>query len=163
MYLIAAADRNWAIGNKGSLLYSLPQDMKFFRETTSGGVVVMGRKTLESFPGGRPLKNRVNIVLTRNSEYEKEGVVVCNDTDKLPEMLKEYSDKNIFVIGGEEIYRLLLPLCTKAYITKVDATAEADAFFPNLDENKSWQITHESETFNDNGIDFKFVTYERIN
>ena len=162
MYLIAAADRNWAIGNKGSLLYSLPQDMKFFRETTSGGVVVMGRKTLESFPGGRPLKNRVNIVLTRNSEYEKEGVVVCNDTDKLPEMLKEYSDKNIFVIGGEEIYRLLLPLCTKAYITKVDATAEADAFFPNLDEDKSWQITHESETLSDNGIDFKFVTYERI-
>ena len=162
MYLIAAADRKWAIGNKGSLLYSLPQDMKFFRETTSGGVVVMGRKTLESFPGGRPLKNRVNIVLTRNSEYEKEGVVVCNDTDKLPEMLKEYSDKNIFVIGGEEIYRLLLPLCTKAYITKVDATAEADAFFPNLDEDKSWQITHESETLSDNGIDFKFVTYERI-
>ena len=163
MYLIAAADRNWAIGNKGSLLYSLPQDMKFFRETTSGGVVVMGRKTLESFPGGRPLKNRVNIVLTRNSEYEKEGVVVCNDTDKLPEMLKEYSDKNIFVIGGEEIYRLLLPLCTKAYITKVDATAEADAFFPNLDEDDSWKITNESETLSDNGIDFKFVTYERIN
>ena len=114
MYLIAAADRKWAIGNKGSLLYSLPQDMKFFRETTSGNVVVMGRKTLESFPGGRPLKNRVNIVITRNSEYEKEGAVICNDTDKLPEMLKEYSDKDIFVIGGEEIYRLLLPLCTKA-------------------------------------------------
>ena len=161
MYLIAAADRNWAIGNKGSLLYSLPQDMKFFRETTQNSVVVMGRKTLESFPGGRPLKNRINIVITRNADYEKEGVIVCNDTDKLPDILKEYTDKNIFVIGGEEIYRLLLPLCTKAYITKVDAETVADAFFPNLDADTDWEITNTSEALTDNGIDFKFVTYER--
>ena len=161
MYLIAAADRNWAIGNGGKLLYSLPRDMKFFRETTQNSVVVMGRKTLESFPGGNPLKNRVNIVLTRNSNYQKDGVITCQDADKLEEILKDYNDKNIFVIGGEEIYRLLLPQCTKAYITRVDAEAEADAFFPNLDEDAEWKITETSETLNDNGIDFKFVTYER--
>lgn len=161
MYLIAAADRNWAIGNAGKLLYSLPRDMKFFRETTQNSVVVMGRKTLESFPGGNPLKNRINIVLTRNGEYKKDGVITCTDVSKLNEILEEYSDKNIFVIGGEEIYRLLLPQCAKAYITRVDAEAEADAFFPNLDEDNNWKITQTSEMLNDNGIDFKFVTYEK--
>lgn len=161
MYIIAAADRNWAIGKSGDLLYHLPQDMKFFRETTSGSVVVMGRKTLESFPGGRPLKNRVNIVLTRNNDYEKDGVVVCHSVDELCKILKEYTDKNIFVIGGEEIYRQLLPMCTKAYITRVDATSEADSFFPDLDNDPDWHITHTSEDLSDNGITFRFVTYEK--
>ena len=161
MYIIAAADRNWAIGKSGDLLYHLPQDMKFFRETTQNSVVVMGRKTLESFPGGRPLKNRVNIVLTRNNDYEKDGVVVCHSIDELCEILKEYTDKNIFVIGGEEIYRQLLPMCTKAYITRVDATSEADSFFPDLDDDPYWHITHTSEDLSDNGITFRFVTYEK--
>jgi dihydrofolate reductase len=162
MNIIAAADRNWAIGKDGGLLYHLPQDMKFFRETTQNSVVVMGRKTLESFPGGRPLKNRVNIVLTRNKEYEKDGVIICHDADKLPEILKSYPEKEVFVIGGEEIYRLLLPMCNKAYITKIDKEADADSFFPNLDNDTAWHKTKISETFSDNGICFNFVVYERV-
>lgn len=162
MNIIAAADRNWAIGKDGGLLYHLPQDMRFFRETTQNSVVVMGRKTLESFPGGRPLKNRVNIVLTRNKEYEKDGVIICHDADKLPEILKNYPEKEVFVIGGEEIYRLLLPMCNKAYITKIDKEADADSFFPNLDKEAAWHKTKISETFSDNGICFNFVVYERV-
>lgn len=161
MNIIAAADRNWAIGKNGGLLYRLPQDMKFFRETTQDSVVIMGRKTLESFPGGRPLKNRVNIVLTRDSGYEKDGVIICRSTDEIPEILKNYAEKTVFVIGGEQIYRQLLPMCDKAYITRVDAEADADSFFPNLDTDLDWHETQSSETLTDNGISFRFAVYER--
>ena len=161
MNIIAAADRNWAIGKDGGLLYRLPQDMKFFRETTQDSVVIMGRKTLESFPGGRPLKNRVNIVLTRDSGYEKDGVIICRDTNEIPGILKDYPGKNVFVIGGEQIYRQLLPMCDKAYITRVDAEADADSFFPNLDTDPDWHETQSSETLTDNGISFRFAVYER--
>ena len=161
MNLIASADKNWAIGKDGGLLYRLPQDMKFFRTTTSGKVVVMGRKTLESFPGGNPLKNRVNIFLTRNKDYKKDGVLICTDTDELKNELKKHSTDDIFVIGGEEIYKLLLPMCNKAYITRIDSVADADTFFPNLDRADGWEITGMSETITDNGTDFRFVTYER--
>ena len=160
MYLIAAADKNWAIGKNGGLLYRLPQDMKFFRETTQGSVVVMGRKTLDSFPGGKPLKNRVNIVFTRNADFEREGVITCGSADELMKILDGYKDKNVFVIGGEQIYRLLLPYCTRAYITRVNAEAEADSYLPDL-EKEGWHITSESDTLTDNGIDFKFVVFEK--
>ena len=160
MYLIAAADKNWAIGKNGKLLYRLPQDMKFFRETTQGSVVVMGRKTLDSFPGGKPLKNRVNIVFTRNADFERDGVITCGSADGLTKILDGYKDKNVFVIGGEQIYRLLLPYCTRAYITRVHAEAEADSYLPDL-ENEGWHITSESDTLTDNGIDFKFVVFEK--
>ncbi len=160
MYLIAAADKNWAIGKNGGLLYCLPQDMKFFRETTQGSVVVMGRKTLDSFPGGKPLKNRVNIVFTRNADFEREGVITCGSADGLMKILDGYKDKNVFVIGGEQIYRLLLPYCTRAYITRVNAEAEADSYLPDL-ENEGWYITSESDTLTDNGINFKFVVFEK--
>ena len=160
MYLIAAADKNWAIGKNGGLLYRLPQDMKFFRETTQGSVVVMGRKTLDSFPGGKPLKNRVNIVFTRNADFEREGVRTCGSADGLMKILDGYKDKNVFVIGGEQIYRLLLPYCTRAYITRVNAEAEADSYLPDL-EKEGWHITSESDTLTDNGIDFKFVVFEK--
>ncbi len=162
MNIIASADSNWAIGKDGKLLYSIPQDMKFFRETTSGKVVVMGRKTLESFPGGRPLKNRVNVVLTRSADYEKDGIVKCTDISRLDDILKEYPDDDIFVIGGGEIYKALLPKCKKAYITRIDAAADADSYFPDLDKDGAWRITDKSEQFSDNGISFCFVTYERV-
>ncbi len=162
MNIIAAADSNWAIGKDGKLLYSIPQDMKFFRETTSGKVVVMGRKTLESFPGGRPLKNRVNVVLTRSADYEKDGIVKCTDISRLDDILKEYPDDDIFVIGGGEIYKALLPKCNNADITRIDAAADADSYFPDLDKDGAWMITDKSEQFSDNGISFCFVTYERV-
>ena len=126
MKLFAAADKEWNIGNKGELLFSLPDDMKFFRTTTSGKVVVMGRKTLESFPGSKPLKNRVNIVLSRNA-HEVEGAEFVNSVDELLEKVKEYNSDDVYVIGGAQIYSLLLPYCDTALITHVDAVAdEAD-------------------------------------
>ena len=116
MNLIASADRNWAIGKNNELLVRVPEDMKFFRRMTTGKVVVMGRKTLESFPNQAPLPNRVNVVLTRDRSYQKEGVVLVHDMEELGEELKKYPDGDVFVIGGESIYRQLLDNCDTAYI-----------------------------------------------
>ena len=120
MNLIAAVDENWAIGYQNKLLTSIPEDMKFFRETTTGKVVVMGRKTLESFPGKKPLKNRTNIILTKNPSYQVEGAVMVHDLDELHKELEKYNSEDIFVIGGESIYRQLLDECDTAYITKIE-------------------------------------------
>ena len=144
MNLIAAVDQNWAIGNKNELLVRIPADQKFFRETTTGKVVVMGRKTLESFPNGLPLKNRTNIVLTHDHTYKVPGAVVVHDMDELHEELKKYDSEDIYVIGGETIYRQLLDECDVAHITKIDYAYDADAYFPNLDERPEWKITAES-------------------
>ena len=160
MKLIAAADKEWNIGNKGELLFSLPDDMKFFRTTTSGKVVVMGRKTLESFPGSKPLKNRVNIVLSRNA-HEVEGAEFVNSVDELLEKIKEYNSDDVYVIGGAQIYLLLLPYCDTALITHVDAVAdEADAKRPVLSPDE-WKQTECSEEYENNGIKFRFTTYKR--
>ena len=161
MNLIAAVDKNWGIGKDNSLLVSIPEDMKFFRETTSGKIVVMGRKTLESFPGGRPLKNRVNIVLTKNKEYAKDGAVIVHDMDELEAELKKYDSSDIFVIGGGSIYEMLLSMCDTAYITKIDKAFEADTYFPDLDENKEWQVEKRSETFLSGDMGYSFYTYSR--
>ena len=119
MNLIAAADENWGIGKNGGLLAHISGDMKYFRETTKGKIVVMGRKTLESFPGGKPLKNRVNIVLTGNKDFVPEGVVICHSVEETLEKLKEYPKEDVFIIGGGMIYKAFLPWCEKAYITHV--------------------------------------------
>ena len=119
MNLIVAVDKNWAIGLKGDLLVSIPQDMKFFRETTKGKVVAMGRKTLESFPNGLPLKNSVNIVLTSDKDYNGRGAIVVHTIEDMVKELQKYNEEDIFVIGGETIYRQLLPYC------KERGTAEA--------------------------------------
>ena len=126
MNLIAAADENWGIGKNGGLLAHISGDMKYFRETTKGKVVVMGRKTLESFPGGKPLKNRVNIVLTQNQDFAPEGVTVCHSIEETLETLKQYPKEDVFIIGGGMIYKAFLPWCEKAYITHVYHTFEAD-------------------------------------
>ena len=120
MKLIAAVDKNWAIGYKNQLLVSIPSDMKQFRQKTTGHIVVMGRKTLESFPGGLPLKNRRNIVLTSNRNYQVKDAVIVHSEEELKEELKKYDTDEIFVIGGESIYRMLEPLCDEAFITKID-------------------------------------------
>ena len=129
MNLIVAVDKNWAIGLHNKLLVSIPADMKFFRETTMGKVVVMGRKTLESFPGGQPLKKRTNIVLTSDKNYKVKDAVVVNSVEALLEELRQYNDEDIYVIGGESIYRQLLPYCKVAHITKIDHAYEADTYF----------------------------------
>ena len=161
MKLIVAVDREWNIGNKGDLLFRLPLDMKFFRTQTSGKVVVMGRKTLESFPNSKPLKNRVNIVLSRDKNYSVEDAVTVADTDELKEILKEYDTDDVYVIGGEAIYRLLLPLCDTALITHVDAVAEeADKKFPKLSEDE-WILNKIIDETVDNGYNVKWCEYIR--
>ena len=161
MNLIAAVDKNWAIGYQNKLLTSIPEDMKFFRQTTTGKVVVMGRKTLESFPGKKPLKNRTNIVLTKNPSYQAEGAIVVHSEDELREELKKYDSEDIFVIGGESIYRQLLDECDKAYITKIEYAYTADAYFPNLDEMPEWKITQDSEEQTYFDLEYYFVKYEK--
>lgn len=161
MNLIAAVDKNWAIGKNNKLLVSIPADMKFFRETTTGKVVVMGRKTLESFPGGKPLKNRVNIVLTRDRSYRADGAVVVHDLDELHEELAKYDSGDVYVIGGESVYRLLVDECDVAHITKIDYAYEADAHFPNLDEKPEWRITADSEEQTYFDLEYYFYKYEK--
>ena len=162
MNLIAAVDQNWAIGNKNELLVRIPADQKFFRETTTGNVVIMGRKTLESFPNGLPLKNRTNIVLTHDHTYKVPGAVVVHDMDELHEELKKYDSQDIYVIGGETIYRQLLDECDVAHITKIDYAYDADAYFPNLDERPEWKITADSEEQTYFDLEYYFYRYERV-
>ena len=162
MNLIVAVDKNWAIGNGNKLLVSIPQDMKFFRETTMGKVVVMGRKTLESFPGGQPLKKRTNIVLTRDKNYQVKDAIVVNTVDELLQELKKYDEEEIYVIGGESIYRQMLPYCKVAHVTKINHAYEADTYFPNLDEKDEWVVTGVSDEQTYFNLEYEFVRYERL-
>ncbi|MEE1315437.1 MAG: dihydrofolate reductase [Faecalimonas sp.] len=162
MNLIVAVDENWAIGMQNKLLVSIPADMKFFRETTMGKVVVMGRKTLESFPGGQPLKKRTNIVLTRDKKYQVKDAIVVHTVDALLAELQQYDEQEIYVIGGESIYRQLLPYCKVAHVTKVHHSYEADTYFPNLDEMEDWEITGISEEQTYFDLEYEFVRYERV-
>lgn len=161
MNLIAAVDENWAIGKNNQLLVRIPADQKFFREMTTGKVVVMGRKTLESFPNGQPLKNRTNIVLTHNKDYAVKDAVVVHSMDELHEELKKYDSDDVFVIGGEKIYEQLLDECDVAHITKIDFAYDADAYFPNLDQNPNWEITGDSEEQTYFDLEYYFYRYEK--
>ena len=161
MNLIAAVDNNWSIGNKGRLLVSIPSDMKFFRQTTTGKVVVLGRKTLETFPGGQPLKNRTNIILTGNPDFKVKDAIVVHGMEALLDELKNYPSEDIYIIGGESVYRQLLPYCDKAHITRIDMNYEADAHFPNLEEDPEWELTADSEEQTYFDVPFTFCLYER--
>lgn len=161
MKAILARDKNWGIGYNNRLLVSIPSDMKFFRQTTTGKVVVMGRKTLESFPNGMPLKNRTNIVLTGNQNYQVKDAVIVHSEDELMEELKKYNTDDIYVIGGESVYRMMLPYCDTVYVTKIDRAFQADTFFPNLDEMDEWEMTEESEEQTCFDLEFCFTKYER--
>ena len=161
MNLIAAVDKNWAIGCKNKLLVSIPADMKFFRETTTGKVVVMGRKNLESFPNGMPLKKRTNIVLTHDKTYKVPDAILVHSMEELHEELKKYPSEDIYVIGGETIYKQLLDECDVAHITKIDYEFEADAYFPNLDELPDWKITQDSEEQTYFDLEYYFYKYEK--
>ena len=161
MKAIASADKNWGIGYRNRLLVSIPSDMKFFRQKTSGHVVVMGRKTLESFPGGLPLKNRVNIVLTRDESYQAPGAVLVHSREALLEEVKQYDTQDVYVIGGGAVYEMLLPYCDTAYVTKIDFAYQADTWFPNLDEMPEWRLAEESEEQTCFDIEFTFRKYIR--
>ena len=162
MQMIAAVDRNWAIGNRGQMLVTIPADQQFFRQETMGKVVVMGRKTLESFPGGQPLKKRTNIVLTSDRSYQAGEAVIVHSMEELMEELEKYPREDIFVIGGESIYRSLLPWCRKAYVTRTDHAYDADTWFPDLDADPEWRMTKTSDEQTYFDLEYYFTVYERI-
>jgi len=162
MNLIVAVDENWAIGNKNELLIRIPADMKMFRQETTGKVVVVGRKTLETFPNAQPLKNRTNIILSTKEDYEVKDATVVHSIEELLEELKQYKEEEIYITGGETVYRQMLPYCNVAHVTKIDRSYEADAFFPNLDADPEWEVTAESEEQSYFDITYTFVKYERV-
>ena len=163
MTAIAAVDQNWGIGYKGDLLISLPEDQKgVFRKYTSGNTVVFGRKTLLTFPGERLLPKRVNIILTRNKDFEKEGAVILHDREELQEYIASHTDEKIFLIGGETVYKSMLDLCDEAIITYIHKEFTADAYFPNLDEDPEWELDHEEEDImSEAGVAFNVRFYKR--
>lgn len=160
MVAIVNTDENWGIGKNGQLLFPIPDDMKFFRQTTLHKVVVMGRSTLQSFPRGLPLKNRQNIVLSRRQGYAPEGVLVCNTMQQLAACLHGYNPDDVYVIGGESVYSLLLPFCSTALVTRVCAQKPADTFFLNLDALPGWELTVQSDVDVYEGIQYRFCTYQ---
>ena len=164
MDLIVAADKNWAIGKGGDLIYSIPEDMKFFRRTTLGKTVVMGRKTLESFPGGKPLPKRVNVVLSSNPDYAPEGAVAVHNYAQLFAEIAKYPEDEAMLIGGGRLYTDLAKYCRRAYITLIDAETEGvDTFIPNFDELEGWSLEAVSEPMTDGGHSFRFATYINSN
>lgn len=163
MKLIVNVDKQWNIGCDNELLFPIPEDMKFFRQTTTGKVIVMGRKTLDSFPGGRPLKNRINIVLTRDKSFKREGTIVCNSIEEVLDLIKEYNSDDVYIIGGESVYKAFLGLCDTAIVTHVDAIADrADKKFPVLSSLPEWKLSFESEIKEDAGYKFRFCEYIKI-
>lgn len=162
MNLIVNADKNWGIGKENQLLVHIPNDMKMFRQTTTGKVVVMGRKTLESFPNGMPLPKRTNIVLTTDQDYDGRGAVVVHSTEELFDELKKYSDEDIFIIGGESIYKMMLPYCDTAYVTRLDYAYDADTYFPDLDEMEEWKIVEESDEQTYFDLEYVFLKYQKM-
>ena len=161
IYAIVHADREWGIGKGNDMMFSLPKDMKFFRETTMGHTVVMGGKTLRSFPGQKPLKNRVNIVLSRGQV--RDDCIIVRSYEDLKNELKTRKNEEIFVIGGGEVYKELLPYCHGALVTKVDAVGGAEVFFPNLDEHPDFVCVDEGEPIEDNGLTIRFTCYKNQN
>ena len=161
MKLIVAVDKNWAIGKDNKIMWSITADLKFFRETTLGNIIIMGKKTLESFPQGKPLKDRVNIVITRDKDYHVEGAVVVHSIDEaLVEIGKHKGEA--YVVGGESIYRAMLPLCDEALVTKINHGYDADSYFPNLDEDREWIMTKISEEQTCFDLEYYFTVYERM-
>ena len=160
MNAIVAVDRNWAIGREGELLFSLPSDMKRFRTLTTGGTVILGRKTLDTFPGGRPLPNRRNIVITHNTAFQREGAEIVYSPEAALAAAADTDPDQLWIIGGGSIYASFLTRCKRVYLTQVDAAAEdPDTFFPNLNRLPGWSVERESAPIQENGVTFRFVDY----
>lgn len=163
MNLLVAVDENWAIGNKGNLLVRIPADHRMFREETLGKVVVFGRKTIDTFPGGQSLEGRKNIVLSRNPSYTRKDAQVVHSLEELLETLKQYDSEDIYIIGGASIYEQLLPYCDVAHVTKIDHSYTADTYFPNLEKDEEWEITADSDEQYYFDLTYQFLKYERKN
>lgn len=161
MNLIASADLDWGLGYKNELLYHVRADMVRFRKMTTGNVVVMGRNTFLSLPHQKPLPNRVNIVLSTDRSFAPDGVTIVRGTDELADVLRAYDDGRVFVIGGGGVYRALLPLCDRAYITRFYTKREADTFLPDLDADAGWRLAGRSTLHEQDGLYYTFDLYER--
>ncbi len=161
MKAIVAVDLNWGIGYQGDLLKRIPEDMKFFRHLTINHVVIMGRGTFDSLPGRKPLKDRVNIVVSSTLGKEHDDIITCHTLDELLKELQKYDADQLYVIGGESIYKLLLPYCSEIYVTKILSTFTADKFFINLDQEPQWKLVSESDVFNYDSIEYCFKKYTR--
>ena len=158
---IVVVDKKWGIGKNNDLLFSLPEDMAFFRRETTGKVVVMGSNTLKSLPGGNPLKNRTNIVLWPGGE-KRDDCIICESLEEILETLKQYPTDDVYIMGGAMFYKTMLPYCDTAYVTKVDADGEAQVFFTNLDEHPDWYLAVEGEPIEStSGNVIRFCTYKK--
>lgn len=162
MQAIVAVDKKWGIGKKNDLLFHLPLDMKFFRQTTLNKVIVMGSNTLKSFPGGNPLKNRINVVLYPGGEKRSDCIVV-DSLDELKTELSKYPTEDVFIVGGAMFYRTMLPYCDKVYVTKVDADGEAEVFYENLDAMPNWRLTEYGDAVTDGDYTLHFCVYNNDN
>lgn len=163
MKLIFSADNSWGIGRDNKLLFHTKGDMARFREITAGKVVIMGRATLESLPGSKPLPNRVNIVLTTDTGFSAGGAIICHSLGELFETVQNYPDGDLFVIGGEKLYRGLLDYCDTAYVTRFFADAPADRFMPDFDRLDGWKLVERSKELEEDGIRYRFDTYAQDN
>jgi dihydrofolate reductase len=161
MNLIVAVDKNWAIGYQNKLLISIPEDMRFFRDETTNKVVILGRNTLETFPGGKPLKNRINIIISKKKDLNVKDAIVVHSIEEALEIAKDYKTEDIYVIGGASIYKQMLPYCDVAHVTKIDYVYQADTYFPNLDQEDEWVIAAESEERTYYDIEYGFFKYVR--
>lgn len=161
MNLIVAVDNNWAIGYKNQLLVSIPADMRFFRDETSGKVVILGKKTLDTFPGGKPLKNRLNIIISRQKDLKVPDAIVVHSIEEALEAASGYKPEDIYVIGGATIYEQMLLYCDVAHVTKINYSYEADTYFPNLDEKEDWTLEIESEEQTYYDLEYTFCKYVR--
>lgn len=161
MNCIAAVDSNWAIGKDNKLLVSIPEDMKYFRKMTAGAVLIYGRRTLQSFPNGAPLKGRRNIVLTRQEDFTAPGAEIAHSVEEALSLVANESPDRVFVIGGDSVYRAFLPYCSKAYITSIDYAYAADAWFPDLSRDPAWRKTVEGEERTCFDLCYSFDVWER--
>ena len=161
---ILNCDKEYGIGKKNGLLFQLKEDMRFFRETTRNHVVAMGENTLLSFPGSKPLKNRINIVLSQDSSHNYEGVVNVHTFEEFLKTINEYAKtEDVYIIGGASIYRQTLEYVDLVYLTKVDAIGGAQVFFVNIDEREDFEVVSESEPVQDGDYQIRFVTYRNKN
>lgn len=159
---ISSADANWGIGNKGKLLSYVKEDMKRFTSLTKGNVIVTGRKTISTFKNQEPLKNRVNIILTTDKNYKNGEALIAHSIDEVLEIVKDLKE-DIYIIGGESVFKQFLAYCNEAYITKFNMDVDADAFIENLDKSDEWVIGEESEWLTSaKGVEYKFCDYKRV-
>ena len=162
MNAIVAVNEQWGIGKDDALLVAIGPDLKRFRALTLGGTVIVGRKTLKTFPGGNPLKGRENLVLSRSAELTLPGATICGSVEEVTARVAGKDPSTVFVIGGESVYRAFLPLCRRAYVTQFRGGGAADRFFPNLDEDPEWVCTVEEPWQESEGIPFRYLQYDRV-